>query len=116
LLDQPNLSNGKSHEEAVEEVTEPTIAQAGQTLTVAFQQSSINEDQSELKAPSADDELMSEKMNGAPKQHDILIKITLDTYRASKINSMISSLRMRIEPIETYNMECQKREAKVRKE
>jgi hypothetical protein len=45
-----------------------------------------------------------------------LITITLDTYKASRINSMISSLRMRIEPIEHYLNECQKKETKNRKE
>lgn len=45
-----------------------------------------------------------------------LVTINLNTYKASRINSFISNLRMRIEPIESYYSECQKKEAKFRKE
>lgn len=49
-------------------------------------------------------------------QPNQLITITLDTYKASRLNSMISRHLMRIEPIENYLSEQQKREAKRRKE
>ena len=45
-----------------------------------------------------------------------LITITLDTYKASRINSIISKFSMRIEPIEGYLSEVQKKEAALRKD
>lgn len=45
-----------------------------------------------------------------------LIKINLDTYQASRINSVISNLHMRIEPLDHYLADCNKKECKFRKE
>jgi predicted lipase len=51
-----------------------------------------------------------------PERVNQLRTITLDTYKASLVNSLISSLRMRIEPIESYISECQRKEAMERKQ
>jgi len=55
---------------------------------------------------------VQEVVEAAPQK---LITINLDTYKASKVNSMLSRLRMRIEPIENWEAEVHKKEATERK-
>lgn len=96
-------ANGGAQQSAVQPDVRESIAQPEPRMGLAPQP---EEESGAVVSEDDDDE---RHFNGSCKsgaRQERLIKITLDTYKASKINSIISKLRMRIEPMENYNMEC----------
>lgn len=66
------------------------------------------------EVPSNHSGMDSSQIDGNQNQSGQLYTITLDTYKASRINSILSQLNMRIDPIEQFLNENKRRMASVR--